>query len=222
MIKTIPLKWRELTGSASDFSLESRIFHSISLCLVMLAGFYVPYDIFAGLYVAGGSSLIFSLLFFYQFYHSRYKGIRHNSIFLGLTGLILFSINYFANSGIHGSTDVIWPAFLLLLFAVSPYRHHLTWLIVYLLAFMALHLVAYQYPQLVSYPFDAGKGQLIDRITAFPLPVICIYVVMKYMRRSHDKERKAAEEKAIAIEVRNEQISHQRDLLEKSNAEKTS
>lgn len=220
MIKTILNKWHELTGNASDFALESRIFHSISLSLVILSGFYAPYDIFAGLYVAGASSLIFSLLFLYQFYRSRYQGVRHNSIFLGVTGLILFSLNYFANSGIHGSTDVIWPAFLLLVFAVSPYRQHLAWLLIYLLAFLLLHLVAYQYPQLVKYPFELGKGQLIDRITAFPLPVICIYLVMKYMRRSHDKERKAVEEKAVAIEIRNEQILKQKDQLEQSNAEK--
>ncbi len=220
MLKKIQDKWFSLIGSSSDFPLESRIFHSISLCLVLLAAVYVPYDIFAGLYVAGASSLIFSLFFFYQFYNSRYKGRPHNSIFLGLTGLILFSVNYFANSGIHGSTDVIWPAFLLLVFAVSPYRHHLAWLITYLGAFMLLHIVAYQYPHLVNYPFAMGKGQLIDRITAFPLPVICIYVVMKYMRRSHDKERLAVEEKAIAIEIRNRQILQQKEELEQSNVEK--
>lgn len=220
MLKNIQKIWLGLIGNASNFSLEQRIFHSISLCLAVLSSFYIPYDIFAGLYVAGASSLIFSLFFLYQFYNSRYKGKPHNSVFLGLTGLILFSVNYFANSGIHGSTDVIWPAYLLLVFAVTPYRHHLIWLIVYLVVFMLLHLVAYQYPQLVNYPFDLGKGQLIDRITAFPLPVICIYIVMKYMRRSHDNERRAVEEKAIAIESRNTQILQQKELLEQSNAEK--
>lgn len=220
MIKRIQEIWLGLIGSASEFPLESRIFHSISLCLVLLSGFYVPYDISAGMYIAGVSSFIFSAIFFYQYYHSRYLRKPHNSLFFGLAGIIIFSFNYFANSGIHGSTDVIVPSYLLLLFAISPHRQHFTWLMVYLVCFTILHLVAYQYPQLVNYPFQLGKEQLIDRVTAFPLPIIGIYIVIKYMRRSYDAERKATEEKAIAIEIRNQQISQQKDQLEQSNAEK--
>jgi two-component system sensor histidine kinase/response regulator len=220
MIKKINEAWHRLIGSSTEFSLESRIFHSISIGLTILACIYAPYDLFAGLYVAAVSSVIFSLFFFYQYYNSRYLGKPHNTIYFGLTGLILFSVNYFTNSGIHGSTDVIWPAYLLLVFAVSPYRQHLAWLMVYLVSFAIIHLVAYYYPYLVRYPFGPGKGELIDRITAFPLPVITIYIAIKYMRRSYDNERRAAEEKAIAIEVRNQQILLQKEQLEQSNAEK--
>jgi two-component system sensor histidine kinase/response regulator len=220
MIKKINDVWFKLIGDSSEFALESRIFHSISIGLAILAIFYAPYNIFAGLYVAAISAVLFSSFFFYQYYNSRYRGIPHNSLYFGLTGLVLFSINYFTNSGIHGSTDVIWPAYLLLVFAVSPYRQHLAWLILYLVSFIILHFVAYYYPQLVQYPFGPGKGELIDRVTAFPLPVIAIYIAIKYMRRSYDSERRAVEEKAIAIEVRNQQILLQKDQLEQSNAEK--
>lgn len=212
--------WLKLTGSSSDFPLESRIFHSISAGLIVLAAFYVPYNFFAGLYVASFSSLLFSLFFGYEYYNSRFNNKQHNSILFGVTGLIIFSVNYFANSGINGSTDIIWPAYLLLVFAISPYRQHLAWLMVYILCFLALHLVAYYNPVLVKHPFTAGKGELIDRITAFPLPVIAIYIVIKYIRKSYDKERVATEEKAIAIEAQNRHILLQKEQLEKSDAEK--
>jgi signal transduction histidine kinase len=80
--------------------------------------------------------------------------------------------------------------------------------------------VAYYHPALVKYPFTAGKGELTDRITAFPLPVIAIYIVIKYIRKSYDKERVAAEEKAVAIEAQNRHILLQKEQLEKSDAEK--
>src|SRR3546814_8764256 len=85
-------------------------------------------------------------------------------------GIIIFGVNYFSNSGISGSTDLIWPAYLLLVFAISPYHQHIKWLIVYLLCFLILHTVEYYYPFLIKHPFSAGKGQFIDRVTAFPMP----------------------------------------------------
>ena len=165
------------------------------------------------MHVAAISSFLLSLFFLYEYYNSRFNGKPHSSLLFGVTGIIIFSVNYFANSGIHGSTDIIWPAYLLLVFAISPYRQHLAWLIAYILCFLALHLVAYYHPALVKYPFTAGKGELIDRITAFPLPVIAIYIVIKYIRKSYDKER-------IAVEAQNRHILLQKDQLEKSDAEK--
>ncbi|GAB3931032.1 hypothetical protein GCM10028827_27090 [Mucilaginibacter myungsuensis] len=128
-------------------------------------------------------------------------------------GLILLCVNYFANSGIHGSTDLMWASYLLLLFAISPYRQHLTWLIACLVTFVTLHLIEYHYPQLVKHPFNIGLGQLIDRTTAFPLPIITIYIIIKYIKRSYDKEKRL-------VESRNQEILHQKELLEQSNAEK--
>lgn len=212
--------WSELIGSPSMFPLESRIFHSISIGLIFLAGIYVPYNLYAGLYVASLSALLFGLFFSYQYYQSRFHGRQHSNTVFGLTGILLFGVNYFSNSGINGSTDLIWPAYLLLVFAISPYQQHVRWLFVYLLCFLILHTIEYYYPSLVKYPFTAGKGQYIDRITAFPLPVVTIYIIIKFIRQSYDKERKATEEKTIAIEISKEQILLQKEQLEQSNIEK--
>ncbi len=220
MLKKINDVWFRLVGEGTDFPLESRIFHSISIGLIIVAGFYVPYNFFAGLYIAALSSLFFSGFFAYQYYNSRFRGKRHSNLLFGLLGLVILSFNYFANSGISGSTDVIWPAYLLLVFVISPYRQHIFWLLAYLVTFVAVHFAAYYYPELVKYPFVAGKGELIDRVTAFPLPVMVIYMVIKFIRRSYDKEKTIAEEKAIAIEAQNQQILQQKRLLEESNAEK--
>lgn len=200
--------WVELTGSPSMFPLESRIFHSICIGLIALACIYVPYDIYAGLYIAAVSTFLIGLFFLHQYYYSRYHGKTHNSILFGLIGVLILGINYFSNSGINGSTDLIWPAYLLLVFAISPYRYHIRWLIVYLLCFLVLHIIEYYFPSLVKYPFTAGKGQFIDRISAFPIPVVTIYIVIKFMRRSYDKERKITEEKTIAVQTLMSIISH--------------
>ncbi|TCK85527.1 sensor histidine kinase [Albibacterium bauzanense] len=213
--------WLALIGSPSMFSLESRIFHSLSIGMIIIAAIYVPYNLFAGLYIGSLSALIFGLFFFQQYYYSRIHGRLHNSTLFGLAGIIIFGVNYFSNSGISGSTDLIWPAYLLLVFAISPYHQHIKWLIVYLLCFLILHTVEYYYPFLIKHPFSAGKGQFIDRVTAFPMPVVAVYIIINFMRRSYDKERKAAEEKTIAVEISNAQILLQKNQLEESNQEKS-
>lgn len=220
MLKKANSLWYKLIGSPLTFSLESRIFHSICLGLIMLAVFYVPYNFFAGLYVGSASSLLFSLLFAYQYYNSRFHGKAHSNTLFGLTGLLVFSVNYFSNSGINGSTDLIWPSYFLLVLAISPYRQHVTWLIIYLLCFLMLHVAEQFYPALVKHPFDVGHGQFIDRVTAFPIPVIAIYIMIRFIRKSYDKEKTTVEEKALAIELRNEQILLQKIQVEQSNAEK--
>ena len=101
--------WQELIGSPEKFPLESRIFHSISIGLIILLTAYVPYNLFARLYVASISALIIGLFFSYQYYYSRYHGRAHNNTVFGLLGVVILGFNYFTNSGIQGSTDVIWP-----------------------------------------------------------------------------------------------------------------
>lgn len=192
--------WSELIGRPENFPLESRIFHSISTGLIVLSALYVPYNLYAGLYVGSLSAFLFGLFFSYQYYSSRFLGKPHSNLMFGIAGIVLFGLNYFTNSGINGSTDLIWPAYLLLIFAISPYRQHIIWLVVYLLGFIVIHTIEFYYPSLVKHPFVAGKGQFIDRITAFPLPVILIYLIIKFIRRSYDIEKKAAEEKTLAVE----------------------
>lgn len=212
--------WSNLIGSPSSFSLESRIFHSISIGLMILGSIYAPYNLYAGIYVGAISAFLLVLFFFYQYYASRFRNKPHNNTLFAVVGILVFSVNYFSNSGINGSTDLIWPAYLLMVLAISPYQQHLKWLIIYLLCFVIIHLIEHYDPSLVKHPFGTDEERFIDRITAFPLPVIVTYLIIKFVRRSYDIERKEAEEKTIAIEISKEQILVQKDQLEQSNIEK--
>ncbi len=119
-LKEIKIFWPKLIGRTNLFSLESRIFHSISIGMIALMVIYVPYNLSAGLYTASLSAFCIALFFLYQYYYSRFKRKPHSNMLFGCLGIILFGINYFSNSGIHGSTDLIWPIYLLLVFAISP------------------------------------------------------------------------------------------------------
>ncbi|QQL48944.1 sensor histidine kinase [Mucilaginibacter ginkgonis] len=212
--------WLRLIGSSDDFSFESRIFHSISIGLAILAVFYVSYNFYGGFYTSSLSILAVCLLFSYEYYQSRCRNKNHNSFLFGVVGLVLFSINYFANWGIDSSTDIIWRAYLFFLLITSPYRQHLLWLISYIALFLIFHLIAYYHPEVVKHPFAAAKDEILERITAFPLPLLILYLVINYVRKRYDNARIIAEEKTIAITAQHAQISLQKELIEKADAEK--
>jgi two-component system sensor histidine kinase/response regulator len=219
--KKINSLWFQLVGNQSDFLLENRIFHSISIGVIVLAAVYITYNFYAGLYVSSFSALFLGIVFCFQFYRSRYLGKSHNDVVFAIAGLVIIGINYFTNAGINGSSDIVWPAYLILVFAVSPYRKHLNWLIIYFVFFVILHLIENTYPELVYNPFITTKAHLIDRITALPLALMTSFIAFNFIRRSYDKERKAVLEKNLIISQSNEQILLQNELLEKSNAEKS-
>lgn len=210
----------KLIGAPEQFTLESRIFHSICLSLITIATIYIPYNFYIGLYFGSFSAFVFFGLFCYQYYRSRFNFKKPQTGIFAVAGLIIFGANYFTNSGIDGSTDLIWPAYLLVLLAISPYRLHIFWLCVYIVAFAIIHWVEFQYPNLIQHPFYPGKGQFLDRITAFPIPVLVVFTIVRYIRKSYDIERIKAVEKTKALEHSNAQISLQNQQLEKSNDEK--
>lgn len=221
-IKEKEIFWKKLIGSSSVFPLESRVFHSISVGLIPMAFIYIFYNLYVNLYVSSIAALVLAIFFSQQYYNSRIRGKRHNSTLFGIVGILIFSLIYFSSSGIKGSTDSIWPAYLLLIFSITPYNQHIKWLIVYLLSFSLVHFLGYYYPFLVEYPYEGGsKEQLIDRITAFPIPVIGAYIIIIFIRKSYDKERKIAEEKSLAVESSKEELIAQRNQLEESNLEKS-
>lgn len=184
-------RWLTLIGSPTEFKLEARIFHSISLGIPLLTLIYIPYNLFAGLYIAALSCVVFGGVFFYEYYRSRYLRRPHRSNLFGMAGLVILSVNYFANAGIQGSTDLIWPVYLVLLLTICPRNQIVRWVIIYIVVFGLDHVIEHQYPHLVQYPFSAGHGQFTDRITAFPLPVISMAIIVGLFRRNYDKERAA-------------------------------
>lgn len=143
------------------------------------------------MYVGSLSCAVLCTIIGYEYYRSRFLHHAHRSFLFGVCGLIILSVNYFANAGLQGSTDLIWPVYLLLLLTICPYRYMLAWVAVYLAVFGLIHVAEYRYPQLVHYPFWPGHGQFTDRITAFPIPVIGIAIVIGVFRRNYDRERTA-------------------------------
>ncbi len=77
-----------------------------------------------------------------------------------------------------------------------------------MVCFLALHVIEYYYPSLVKHPFTFGKGQFIDRITAFPIPVIGVYIIINFIKQNYEKDRSQLEESNIEKNKMMSIISH--------------
>ncbi|HEY4194925.1 MAG TPA: HAMP domain-containing sensor histidine kinase [Mucilaginibacter sp.] len=213
--------WIKLTGSASDFSLEHRIFHAICIIVLMTLVYTAPLNFLIGLPVAGFLSVFAAALFLSFYYRSRHMGKMRGSIFV-VTVIcnILFLVNYFYNSGVSGPNDVVLALSLFLIIFISPVKQHKWWLTVNIVLLLAMHGIEYFYPQLVPYTYQSRSARFIDITLAYLVTAVAMYYTIKAIRRSYDHEKQQAEEKARAIEDQHQYILAQNEQLEHINSEK--
>jgi signal transduction histidine kinase len=218
---TISSLWIKLTGSASDFSLEHRIFHAICLIVLVALVYTAPMNFMIGLPVAGLLSVFAAAIFLGFYYRSRHMGKMKGSIFIvTIICNALFLVNYFYNSGISGPNDVVLALSLFLIIFISPVKQHKWWLTINIVLLLVMHGIEYFYPQLVPYTYESRSARFVDITSAYLVTAITMYYTIKAIRRSYDHEKQQAEEKARAIEDQHQYILAQNEQLEHINSEK--
>jgi two-component system sensor histidine kinase/response regulator len=213
--------WVLLTGSPIYFPLEHRIFHSICLIALAALAYNVPFNYFIGLHIVALMSFITLVIFTYLYYASRVKHYVKSSIIIcGIVGHILFFINYFCNAGIKGPTDLLFSLAALFMLSVAPKKQYRFWLPVNIAAVLGLHAIEYYYPQYISYGYTERLSHFTDISSAYLVVVTMIYFAINYTRSNYELEKHSAEQKAIAIQTKNQRIQLQNIELEKLNTEK--
>ena len=213
--------WVKLTGDPSVFPLEFRIFHAISLVISISLTINTPANLFVGLPVAGGLSLVAALAIFYFYYRSRYGGKMRGSIFISaIICNAFFLINYFYNSGSIGPNDVILSLSLFLIIFMSPPKQHKYWFMLNLVLLLLMHGIEYYYPQLIPNTYRDRGSRMIDITVSYVFTAIAMYYAIRYIRFNYDFERQQVEEKNKSISNQHEHILAQNEQLEHLNSEK--
>jgi len=213
--------WTKLTGEPSAFRLEFRIFHSISLIIILALAYDIPADLFIGLYITASFSLVSLFAFLYLYYRSRFKRKTESSIiFCAVIGNVLVIASYFYGSGIRGSTDILAFLTLLLIICITPGKQHKIWLSLSIAIMLALHGIEFLYPKLVPYIFRNRADFFFDRTSMCLIVFFLMYYTIKYIRSNYDSERRLAEEKSLAVANQHKHIIAQKEQLEQINTEK--
>ena len=213
--------WIRLTGTKAEFPIEFRIFHSLCIISIVALAYNVPFNYLIGLPVIALISLVTLIVFLVLYYQSRYLGKVQTTITIfAVIGNLLFAVNYIYNSGTYGPTDILMGLCILLVLCVVPKTKQKFWIAINLAIIITLHLLEYNYPNLVPNSYTSRQSRYWDLTSAYIVVVIVLYYTVTYLKRNYDFEKRSASEKADAIELQNHQITKQNQDLERLNSEK--
>jgi len=215
------LNAKELIGDPVHFSLEERIFNTISITALIAMGFEVPFNWSIGLHMPAylcAFGFIFSLLVYYI---SRVR--RNSPLAINLFCLICnvsFGINYFFNSGIYGPNLLLFGLIFLVIVAIIPKENFKIWLPINTVMVLIILLIEYIHPEWVPMAYNSVESKTLDHGITYLVVVLMTYFTISYIRKNYDYERFLVLEQKDAIEEQNTRILKQKEELETLNAEK--
>ncbi|MFD1258753.1 sensor histidine kinase [Mucilaginibacter terrae] len=202
MIRT----WYKLTGHVTEFPLTTRIFHSICIIVMLALAYNVPLNYFVGLgYIAllSGCSLVVIVLVYYL---SRFKKQTPLALWLFMfTGNLLFTINFFLNSGINGPNDLFFIVTMVVMVTVIPVKQYWPLIAINLLLVTGLHALQYYIPSLVPYSYDSSAYRFLDITSAYWVVMVIVLLNFYFIRHNYETERRSAEQKTALMKVLNEE-----------------
>lgn len=192
-------------GNTADNTLEERIFHNV--CLVSIAAliFAAVFNYGIGLPILALAYTVICTLVIIIYYFSRFKNKSYISIVLySILSNILFVTNYYLNSGIDGPTLMLFILSMFSLIAVAPKKDIWIWLSLNIVEISILLFLQYKSPEGSLNTYEDKFSRYLDMAVSYPIVIFFIYQVTRYIRNSHDKEKRKVEEKARELEFAND------------------
>jgi two-component system sensor histidine kinase/response regulator len=213
--------WLKIIGPAEVFSLQARIFHSISFIILVALIYNIPFNYLIDLPRIALESFLLMVVISLLYYNSRVRGNVSVSITLTLFfANLFFAVNFFINSGVNGPTDLFFLLTLLISIAIARVEQYKVWISINLLLMMGLHLAQYYNPDLFPVTYSSRFNTFVDISSAYLVVAILTLYCMTYIRRHYESERSSAEAKSKAIEEQNSRILKQNLELQRLNSEK--
>lgn len=193
-------RFKFLIGKPDEFSLESRIFHSISLISI------VPIMLGALLYSFGELdyavyiSICTGLVQFVLYYFSRFKNHLQLAISLSVINISMARIaGYIFNAGVHGNSLLISAVTLFIVLLIVPKKHRLVWFGFNAILVLTLLYLEFIHPSLIQQHHDSRRLLFSNLGVTYLIVISLIYVGTAQLRRSYDEQKELAEEKASSM-----------------------
>ncbi len=198
--------WSRLVGNGKDLPLTTRIFHSICLICILALVYNIPLNFFVGLpdiaLISAGTLLIVIVLYL----ASRIKAYTGIGIFIFCsTSLVLFTVNYFLNSGVDGPTDLFFVLVMVIMVAVVPVKRYWIAVTSNILILLVLHYLQYQHGNWVPFTYTRKLDRYVDLSSAYVTVVGVILFTFYVIRRNYEIEKQSAEEKTAEMKVLNDE-----------------
>jgi len=197
--------WYTVIGEKTFFSLESRVFHAVSI-----AGFLAA--ILNGLIIAIMDMYLWALLMFavslvmlLTYYVSRFKRKLYLGIvIIGLGSNLAAGSTYFLSGGSNGVT-LLW--FILIMFVITvvvPRKQFWIWVPPNFVMVIGLLIAEYYHPEWIKPMYASERNRLIDLGQTMFEVVALFCLIVIYLKTNYKREKSLAKERQEQLEETNE------------------
>ncbi|MDR6786166.1 signal transduction histidine kinase [Pedobacter africanus] len=196
--------WFWLVGDPMSISLEGRIFHTISVIAIPTVCIQVVFNLFIHLYQAAVVAAVVATIQLFLYYLSRFKNKLNLAIILSAIEInISNSFAYIYNSGIEGSILLLFAVSLFLTILISARRQWLFLFILNAATVISLLYVEFMRPGMILQHYSSRQEMFIDIGVTYFIVICLLYICTTLVRKSYDRQKNEAVEKAHKLELIN-------------------
>ena len=202
----IKRSFQYIVGDAEQFSLQSRIFHGISIVisLTLLAkSIFYSYTSLQLAAVVCGLALFLELGFYYL---SRFKGHVTLGITLCVAKLILMQLLIFQyNAGVDGNILLLSSISIFLIILITPIRKGVMWVMVNVSIVLVMMVMEYRNPGFVKQYYASELEKFIDLGITYTnvAAILCAGIII--LRNSYEQQRLLVTQQARKLKVMNDE-----------------
>lgn len=186
--------WYYLRGDVEEFNLQARIYHSICIITTAVMVYNVPFCFIIGMHNSAWITLGLLPIQFFIFYLSRFANKTTLSVSIYATIInVFFCINYFANSGIGGSTLLSFCLVYFLTIAIVPPSQYIWWTAVNIMVVGGLILWEFNHPEVKMISYPTRKDLFIDMSSTYIVSVLLMFACLSYIISNYGEEKKKVE-----------------------------
>ncbi len=205
MLDSVRLFYLKLIGDKYTTSLQARIFHQVCLIALLVIPVAIIINIitaipYVSIMLAG--AFIFTA---FCYYNSRYRGnLKSSSILFILVSHLLLLLNYYFNSGIKGTTIILFYLALVFTIAVLPRKQYKFWIPLNILCVLLLLGNEFMFPDLITDTYSSRMSFFMDTGFTYLATSVCMAVVFIYILKSYREERNRAWAASNALKEAND------------------
>ncbi len=210
-------RWLKLIGLPSEFSIEARSFHAISVFSFIILLLLLPFNLWIGLI---SSSVIITILLILQaffYYLSRHRGIHNPGIIAYIIATYAtLAFSFFLDNGSNGPALPLFFLTFMLLIVLSPPRHHWIVVLTHITVAQSLLVAEQVMPETVRQTYKSINERYIDLISTYVITICFVYFMIRYLRNNYIREHKLAVYRLKSIEKKNkelEQINQEKNRI---------
>ena len=192
--------WASGIGCKNQFTIEARIFHTITILATFTAALNVGFNFYLGLTLYGLLSIPLILILIFGYYLSRYQNKLNLAVVIfAIVFNILCVVTYFSSEG-SGSVNLF--TFIIIIFILSflyTKKQFSVLIPLNIILVGALFILEYFHPELVKPLYQNRQDRLIDVAQTWIEVAGMIAVLTMYIQRNYNREKELAQSRLVAL-----------------------